>query len=69
MWNRSLEDVAYVHEEINSRLNSGNACYHSVQSFCLPARNVMVNDIQKVNTPVSYSVGPGFEFRPGDRPS
>jgi hypothetical protein len=28
----------WIHEEIMSRLNSGNACYHSVQihlSFCL----------------------------------
>jgi hypothetical protein len=38
--NRSFEDVAKfkhlgncMHEEINSRLNSGNACYHSVQSL------------------------------------
>jgi hypothetical protein len=25
-----------IHEEIKSRLNSGNACYHSVQSFVIP---------------------------------
>jgi hypothetical protein len=25
-----------IHEEIKSRLKSGNACYHSVQIFCLP---------------------------------
>jgi hypothetical protein len=44
--NRCLEDVAkfknlgktptdqnHKHEEIKSRLNSGNACYHSVQSL------------------------------------
>jgi hypothetical protein len=24
-----------IHEEIKSRLDSGNACYHSVQNFCL----------------------------------
>jgi hypothetical protein len=25
-----------IHDEIRSRLNSGNACYYSVQIFCLP---------------------------------
>jgi hypothetical protein len=25
-----------IQEEIKRRLSSGNACYHSVQSFCLP---------------------------------
>jgi hypothetical protein len=25
-----------IHDEIKSRLNLGNACYHSVQIFCLP---------------------------------
>jgi hypothetical protein len=24
-----------IHDEIKSRLNSGNACYYSVQNFCL----------------------------------
>jgi hypothetical protein len=26
----TLTDQNYIHEEIKSRLNSGNACYHSV---------------------------------------
>ena len=25
-----------IQEEIKSRMKSGNACYHSVQNFCLP---------------------------------
>jgi sorting nexin-29 len=25
-----------IHDEIKSRLNSGNACYYSVQNLCLP---------------------------------
>jgi ribosomal protein S2 len=33
----TLTDQNCIQEEIKSRLNSGNACYHSVQSFCLPA--------------------------------
>jgi glycerol-3-phosphate O-acyltransferase len=32
----TLTDQNYIHEEIKSRLNSGNACYHSVQSFVIP---------------------------------
>jgi hypothetical protein len=28
-----LTDQNYIHEEIKSRLNLGNACYHSVQSL------------------------------------
>jgi hypothetical protein len=32
----TLTDQNCIHEEIKSRLNSGNACYHSVQSFDFP---------------------------------
>jgi hypothetical protein len=38
-----------THEEINSRLNSGNACYHSVHSLLssrLLSRNVKIKIIQ-----------------------
>jgi sorting nexin-29 len=41
----TLRDQNYMHEEIKSRLNSGNACYHSVQSLlssCLLSRNLKV---------------------------
>jgi hypothetical protein len=47
--NRSFKDVAkfkylgtsltyenYMKEEIKRRLNSGSACYHSIQSFVIP---------------------------------
>jgi hypothetical protein len=33
----TLTDQNYMHEEIKNRINSGNACYHSVQSL-LPSR-------------------------------
>jgi hypothetical protein len=39
----ALTDQNCMHEEIKSRLNSRNACYHSVQSLlssCLLSRNV-----------------------------
>jgi hypothetical protein len=32
----TLADQNCMQEEIKSRLNSGNACYHSVQSFVIP---------------------------------
>jgi hypothetical protein len=32
----TLTDQNCMHEEIKSRPNSGNACYHSVQSSVLP---------------------------------
>jgi hypothetical protein len=32
----TLTEQNCIHEEIKSRLNSGNACYHSVQSFVIP---------------------------------
>jgi hypothetical protein len=38
----TLTDRNYIHEEIKSRLNSGNACYHSVQSL-LSSRLLYIN--------------------------
>jgi hypothetical protein len=29
----AVTDKSYIHEEIKSRLNSGNACYHSLQGI------------------------------------
>jgi hypothetical protein len=41
----TLTDQNCIHEEIKSRLNVGNACYHSVHSLlssCLLSMNVKV---------------------------
>jgi hypothetical protein len=41
----TLADQNCIHEEIRSRLNSGNACYHAVQnvlSFHMLFRNVKI---------------------------
>jgi hypothetical protein len=44
-----------IHEEIRSRLNLGNACYHAVQnllSFSLLSRNVKIKIYKTIILPV-----------------
>jgi hypothetical protein len=51
----TLTDENCIHEEIKSRLNSGNACYHSVQSLFssrLLSRNVKVKIYKTIILPV-----------------
>jgi hypothetical protein len=50
----TLTDQNCMHEEYKSRLNSGNACYHSVQSLlsCLLSRNIEVKIYKTIILPV-----------------
>jgi hypothetical protein len=51
----TLTDQNCIHEEIKSRLNSGNACYHSVQillSTRLLSRNIKVKMYKIIILPV-----------------
>jgi hypothetical protein len=51
----TLTDQNCIHEEIKSRLNSGNACYHSVQSILssrLLSRKVKVKIYKTIVLPV-----------------
>jgi hypothetical protein len=44
-----------MHKEINSRLNSGNGCYHSVQSLLSPrllSRNLKIKIYKTIILPV-----------------
>jgi hypothetical protein len=44
-----------MHEEISSRLNSGNACYHSVQSLlssCMLSRNLKIKIYKTIILPI-----------------
>jgi archaellum biogenesis ATPase FlaH len=33
---KTVTNQNYIHKEVMSRLNSGNACYHSLQSLVFP---------------------------------
>jgi hypothetical protein len=51
----TITDQNYIHEEIKSRLNSENACYHSVQSLLssrLLSRNLKVKIYKTIILPV-----------------
>jgi hypothetical protein len=51
----TLTDQNCIHEETRSRLNSGNACYHSVQSLLssrLLSRNVKVKAHKTIILPL-----------------
>jgi hypothetical protein len=55
----TLTDQNWMHEEIKSRLNSGNACYQSVQNLLssrLLSRNLKVN-IRKTIIPTVVLYG------------
>jgi hypothetical protein len=55
MFGKTLTEQNCMHEEINSRLDSGYACYYSIQSllfFCLLCRNVKVKIYKTTILPV-----------------
>jgi hypothetical protein len=45
-------DQNVIYEEIKSRLNFGNACYHSFHNFCLAPKNVKIIIYKTVISPV-----------------
>jgi hypothetical protein len=50
-----LTDQNCIHEEIRSRLNSGNACYHAVQNLLsspMLSRNVKIKIYKTIILPV-----------------
>jgi hypothetical protein len=56
----TLTDQNCIHEDIKSRLNSGNACYHSVQrllSSRLLSRNVKVKIYKTIILTLVFCMG------------
>jgi hypothetical protein len=56
----TLKDQNCIHEEIKSRLNWRNACYHSVKSLlssCLLSRNVKVKIYRTMSLPKLFYMG------------
>jgi UDP-galactopyranose mutase len=60
----TLTDQNFIHEEIRSRLNSGNACYyavHNLSSSRLLSRNVKIKINKTIILPVfCMGVKPGL---------
>jgi hypothetical protein len=55
----SVTNQNLIHEEIKRRLNSGNACYHSVQNFLsshLLSKNLKIRIYKTINF-LSFCVG------------
>jgi hypothetical protein len=51
----TLTNENLIQEEINKRLNSGNACYHTVQNFlssCLLSKNIEIRIYKTIILPV-----------------
>jgi hypothetical protein len=56
----TLTDQKCIHEEIRSRLNSGNACYHAVQNILSPrlvSRNVKIKIYKTIILPLVFLYG------------
>jgi hypothetical protein len=53
----TVTDQNSIHEDIKSRLNLGNICYHFVQrllSFCLLSRTLKIKIYKTIILPVLY---------------
>jgi hypothetical protein len=57
---RTITNQHLIQEEIKRRLNSDNACYHSVQnllSSCLLSKNIKILIYKTIILPVLYGCG------------